>query len=344
MKFKNEISINSKEVGSKRTFIIAEIGSNHNQDINQAFELIDLAIECGADAVKFQSIIPNKLYNLKDLEPQNIDILEKIKFQEEWYPKISRFCKVKGILFFSAPTYLEAVDILIQNDVKLMKIASPQTYGFPQLIRKIGESGLPTLMSTGYCTYLEIERAVNVFKQTGNQNLVLLHCISEYPTLPKNVNLNFINQLSSIFRVIVGFSDHTLGFHTALAAVAKGAKVIEKHLTISRELEGLDHHFAIEPQEFKEMINNIRDIEENLGVVNKQKLTKFEFDFRKELEMKMCAKKDIEMGEEINIDKIYYLRNKLELGISAWEEQNIIGKKAKIKIIKDEFLEYSKIN
>ena len=344
MKFKNEITINSKKIGSKRTFIIAEIGSNHNQDINQADELIDSAIECGADAVKFQSIIPDKLYFLKDLEPEYIDILKKIRFQEDWYPKISKFCRRKGILFFSAPTYLEAVDILIQNDVKLMKIASPQTYGFPQLIRKIGESGLPTLMSTGYCTYLEIERAVNVFKQTGNQNLVLLHCISEYPTLPKNVNLNFINQLSRMFGVIVGFSDHTLGFHTALAAVAKGAKVIEKHLTISRELDGLDHHFAIEAHEFKEMINNIRDIEVNLGEASKQKLTKFEYDFRKELEMKMCAKKDIEIGEQINIDKIYYLRNKLELGISAWEEQNIIGKKANIKINKDEFLEYSKIN
>ena len=343
MIFKKQISISSKLIGKKRIFIIAEIGSNHNQDIKTAQNLIQAAYNAGADAVKFQSIIPKKIYNLDDLNQEDLKLLESIKLQEDWYPKIRDFCEKKDILFFSAPTYIEAVDLLIKHGVKLIKIASPQTYGFPQLIKKIGDSGLPTLMSTGYCMYSEIERAVNVFKQTGNSNLILLHCISEYPTKPENVNLNFIKTLKRMFGTIVGFSDHSLGIHTALAAVAKGAKVIEKHLTLSRDSEGVDHYFAIEPEEFKELIDNIRDIEQNLGRMNKITLTEFEKNFKKEVEMKIVADKVIEKDEEITNNNISYLRNKIKIGVSAWDEKMVLGKKSKIKLNRNDLIEYKNL-
>lgn len=344
MSFKKQIIIDEKEIGGKKTFIIAEIGSNHNQDINLALELIDVAVKCEADAVKFQSIKPEKIYVMDDLSQEDKDLLNKIRLDESWYKNLRDYCKKKNILFFSSPTYIEAIDLLIKHSVKLMKIASPQTYGFPQLIEKVGETGLPTIMSTGYCTYEEIQRAIDVFKKTGNTQLILLYCVPNYPTSPENVNLNIIDILAEKYGIIPGFSDHALGYHITVAAVAKGAKVIEKHLTLSRDLNGPDHYFALEPEEFKEMVKAIRDIEKTFTKSNDIKLRPFELDYRKEIEMRICAKEKIDRGEMVTSDKIMYLRNKEGLGISSWDEDKIIGKKTEKKINKYDFLKYSDFN
>lgn len=343
MNFKKEIEIGKKKIGGKRTFIIAEIGSNHNQDINLAYELIDVAAKHGADAVKFQSIKPEKIYSLEDLSQPDMDILNNIELKEDWYNKLNSYCKKREILFFSSPTYLEAIDLLVKCDVKLMKIASPQTFGFPQVIKKVGETGLPTIMSLGYCTINEMERAVNLFKNTGNDKLVLMYCIPNYPTNPSRVYLEFIKTLEVKFSVITGFSDHTLGYHIAVAAVAKGAKVIEKHITLSRIMNGPDHHFALEPDEFKEMVKNIRDIEKNTGKFYEDNLRQFEINAREDIEMKICAIQDLKKDEVISYDKIAYLRSKKSLGISSWEEEKVINKRTKRKINKFEFLEFENI-
>lgn len=340
MDFKKEILVGNKIIGGTNTFIIAEIGSNHNQSIELAYELIDEAVNAGADAVKFQSINPEKIYNLSELENDKKELLEKIQLREDWYEKLYNYCKSRDIIFFSAPTYLEAISMLVASGVKIMKIASPQTYGYPKIIQEVGLTGLPTLMSTGYCNYSEIERAIRVFKSTRNDNLILLHCISNYPTQPIEVNLNFINTLEKMFGTIVGFSDHTLGYHIALSAVAKGAKVIEKHLTLSRSMEGPDHFFALEPKEFREMVYQIKDIELAMGSYSKTDLVDFEIDFRNEVEMKLVAGKELEEGEEISSDKIIYLRERNIKGISAWCEKDIIGKRTGRSIPKGTFLEY----
>lgn len=342
--FKNKVKVGNNIIGGSETFIIAEIGSNHNQKLELAYKLIDVAVESGANAVKFQSIKPDKLYNLEDLEPNDKELLNKIEFKEEWYQKIKIYCDKKGIIYFSAPTYLEAVEILQKQDVELMKIASPQTFGFPKLIKKIGETNLPTIMSTGYCKYKEIERAVDLFEKTGNDKLVLLHCISDYPTDEKDVNLRFIGTLRKMFGAIVGFSDHTLGYEVSLAAVAMGAEVIEKHLTLDRDMEGPDHYFALEPDEFYSMVKGIRKIDKAKGNKSKVNLKDFEIKFRNELEMKIIAKDKIEKGEKITSDKLDYLRTKQDIGISAWKEENILGLQARTNINKSEFLLYTNLS
>ena len=341
--FENEIKVGDKVIGGERTFIIAEIGSNHNQKLDLAYELIDAAVDSGADAVKFQSIKPETLFSLEEVDDDFEKLLKKIEFKETWHYKIKKYCDKEGILFFSTPTYLNAIEILLDNNVELMKIASPQTLGYPQLIKKISETNLPTLMSTGYCNYAEIERAVNVFKKNNNRKLVLLHCISEYPTEVKNVNLNFINILKKMFGVIPGFSDHTLGYHVPIAAVSKGAKVIEKHFTLSRDMRGPDHHFAIEPDEFKKMVDYIRDVEKALGNSYKNRITSFEKSLKPETIMRIVARKDIKAGEKITKDKIKFLRNKNEYGISAWDEKKILGYKVTKKIKKGQFIKYNDI-
>jgi len=246
------------DIGNNKTFIVAEIGSNHNHDLNIAKRLIGFASNAGADAVKFQSISLNELYDNPNKSIR--ELYKKIELQKSFFEKIFNYCKNKNILCFSSPTYLKAIDYLEELDVKLYKIASPQTATFPQLIERIARTNKPTIMSTGYCNEYEIARAVRVFKKY-NQNLALLHCISEYPTDYKLANLNFIKILKEQHHIPVGFSDHSLGIELSIAAVAMNANIIEKHITLSRNMVGPDHHFALEPSEFKNMIRAIRNIE-----------------------------------------------------------------------------------
>lgn len=340
MEYNKVIKVENRVIGEDRTFIIAEIGSNHNQDIKIAYELIDRAVDAGADAIKLQSIKINDLYDIKTLSNENISLLKQIELQEEWYSKIASYAKAKNIIFFSAPTYIDSIKLLINSGCSILKIASPQTIGFSEIVREIGNTNLPAIMSTGYCNYSEIERAVEIFQQTGNKNLILLHCTSQYPTEYCNVNLSFMKTLKKMFGTIVGFSDHTLGIETSLAAVALGAKVIEKHITLSRDMKGPDHNFAIEPDEFSKMVSSIRNIEKSLGDYNKQNLTDFEISFKKELDMKIYANCKIPKGEKLSRSNIKYLRNKYNKGISVWELEKILGRKLKKDIIENELISF----
>lgn len=300
------------------TLIIAEIGSNHDQSLDQALEMIRIAADCGADAVKFQSIHPDKLIRDKEQSTEDRQLFRAIQLKESWYPELFGYCKKVGILGFSAPTYLEAVPLLVNQGVRLLKIASPQTFGFPKLIQEVAQTNLPTLMSTGYCLWPEIQRAVDLFAEYGDlNNLTLLHCVSEYPTPYEHVNLRFMERLKQ-FHVNVGLSDHTLGTEVAVAAVARGATVIEKHLTISRTQRGPDHYFALEPEEFRNMVNQIRNIEQALGTGCKESLTEFELEFRKNLVMYPCAAHPLKAGDKITEEDLCYYRSK-NRGISPWD-------------------------
>ncbi len=323
--------IKKKVIGTGRTFIIAEIGSNHNQNLQTAKQLIDIAADAGADAVKFQSLQFDKLYvhNLKNIQMKQL--FKQIELRDEWHRELAEYCQRKNVFFFTAATYLEAVDLLEKVNVELYKIASPQTVTFPQLIEKIARLKKPIIMSTGYCTLKEIDRAVRIVHKNGNKKLALLHCISEYPTTPEGVNLTFIKTLKHIYRIPVGFSDHTLGWSVTLAAVAMGADIIEKHITLSKQHEGPDHHFSLEPNEFRQMVHDIRMIEKSIGDGKKEHITASELALLKKLKMNALANDNIHKDSILNKEKDIIFR-RLNEGMDAWDVYNADSLRAKTDI------------
>lgn len=313
------IKIGNKFIGDNYpVFIIAEIGSNHNQNINTAKKLIDIAVRSGADAVKFQSLKYEELYSHNKLNKGIKKLFKQIELKEDWYNELFNYCSKKQILFFSAPTYLKAIDILENIKVKLYKIASPQTISSPHLIEKIASLNKPIIMSTGFCTFKEIDRAVALVKKTGNNKLALLHCVSLYPTKPEETNLKFIGTLKKIYHFPVGFSDHTLGWKVTIAAVAIGANIIEKHLTLSRKQKGPDHSFSLEPDEFGEMIKNIRLVEKTIGKGYKLKISKREAKMLNKIRIGILAKRNLIKGEKLNLKKdLIFSRD--SKGIDVWK-------------------------
>lgn len=315
---RKSFKIGKRVIGDGRTFIIAEIGSNHNQKMDTAKKLIDSAVEAGADAVKFQSIKYDELYTPKKENRALEKLFAQIQLKEDWYEKLSAYCNKKKILLSAAPTYLKAVDILAELDVQFYKIASPQTATYPQLIKKVAGLKKPLIMSTGYCSPPEIDRAVKLVAKTGNEKLALLHCIAEYPTKPELANLKFIQSLKNKYKIPAGFSDHTLGWEVTIAAVAIGADIIEKHITLSRNQAGPDHFFSLEPDEFRRMIQDIRTVEKSTGSGMKLQITQNEADILNKIKMKAIAKRDIPQGAGLNEKKdVIFRRN--NNGVDAWE-------------------------
>lgn len=246
-------------IGNGRTFIIAEVGSNHAGDLQRAKDCILAAAEAGADAVKFQSVDIDQLY----VEPsaKTRDLHRKIDMEERWHLELMRCCDSAGVMFFSSPTYMRAVDILETVGTDLYKLASAQVGVFPQLVEKVAKLGKPTLLSTGLVTYGGLERVVNIFRACGNNRFVILHCNAIYPTSPDRVCLGRMDAYRKLFDCPVGFSDHTQGISVSLAAVARGADVIEKHFTLSKDLNTPDAFFSAEPAEFAALVNGVRAVE-----------------------------------------------------------------------------------
>lgn len=304
------LKLGNKIIGDKHPcFIIAEVGSNHNRSLRIAKELIGVAAVAGADAVKFQSLKFDELY-LKNLLPDKKlrKLFPKIELPEDWYSELDRFAKARKILFLSTPAYKRAVDILEKIGVAAYKIGSPQAIGNLPLVKYIAKKKKPVFLSTGYSTYDDIKRAVNVCRKERNNKIVLLHCVSQYPTPPVRVNLEAIPYLKKKFKLPVGFSDHTLGCHITLAAVAKGANVIEKHFTLSRKLKGPDHFFALEPKELKEMVQKIREVEQSFGQGKRNQIFKEEKRFISQIQTRIITSKEIKKGEILKKTMIDYKR------------------------------------
>lgn len=248
-----------------RTFIIAEIGSNHDGDFDEALRLMDVAAKAGADAVKFQSFLADQLVRR---DSPDYELLKKIELPREWYSRLKQAASERGLIFFSTATNDITLGWLQECGVELYKIASPNLTHLP-LIRKTAAIGKPVIMSTGMAGMQQIGEAVDAFMSTGNGQLCLLHCVSEYPARPESANLKFIETLRALYPFPIGFSDHTLDIGTAIGAVALGARVIEKHLTSDRTRPGPDHHYALQPDEFIAMGRNIRVVEAALGSPHK---------------------------------------------------------------------------
>lgn len=259
-------------------YVIAEISANHNGSLDKALELVRLAAEVGADAVKIQTYTADTITLDSDAEPFRIkgtiwdgrrlyDLYREAHTPWEWHAAIFAEAKRCGIDCFSTPFDTTAVAFLEELAPVLYKVASFEVVDIP-LLREIGATGRPVIMSTGMATLAEIDEAVRTLRASGCTQLALLKCTSAYPAPPEDAHLRTIPHLAQAFRVISGLSDHTLGGSIAIAAVALGARIIEKHFCFSRSEPGPDSSFSMEPSEFREMVDAIRQIEKALGHVN----------------------------------------------------------------------------
>lgn len=271
------IRIGRREIGpGNPVYIVAELSGNHNQDLQQAICLIDAAKAAGADAVKLQTYTPDTITIRSEREPFQIrggtlwdgrtlyDLYGEAFTPWEWHGELQHKALAHGLDFFSSPFDASAVDFLERMNVPAYKIASPELVDIP-LIQKAASTGKPLIMSTGMASREEIEEALAAAHQAGTQQIALLKCTSAYPSPPEEMNLSMIPALAERFGVPVGLSDHSIGIAVPVAAVALGACIIEKHLTLSRSMKGPDSEFSLEPQEFKAMVDAVRTAEQALG-------------------------------------------------------------------------------
>jgi len=335
-----KINIDGIEVGGDKTYIIADVGSNHMQNFQLAKESIDAAKQAGVDAVKFQSILLKELYLNPDEEIS--DFIKKLEFPEQWHYDLKEYADEIGITFFSSPTYLKAVDILEDINVSVYKLASAQVGTFPQIVEKVANLHKPTIFSTGIASINEIDQAISIFRKHNNDQFIILHCNSIYPTPAEKVNLPFMKHIASLYPNPVGFSDHTIGTHTACSAVAMGAKVIEKHFTLDRNFKSPDsNEFACDPLELNLLVKQIRDIEKSMvAVSDRKKIEKEEQEFKESISYKIVAAIDLEAGTIINSSMLKYLRN--NEGINCKNQNEVVGKQITTSIKQNELIDYDK--
>ena len=297
-----------REIGADAPcFMIAEIGANHNRSPSLAKEMVDAAVEAGADAVKFQIYSAETLYSRrtprhsgygKDL----FDLIKEIETPRTWLPELADYCEKKDILFFASPFDNDAIDELDEVS-SLFKIASFELVDLP-FLRYCASKGKPMIISTGLANMEEIEDAYLACRDAGNEQIVFLQCASMYPSPPSIMNLRAMETIRRAFNVPVGLSDHTKGIHISVAAVAMGASVIEKHFTMDRTMEGPDHPFAIEPDELADLVHQIRDVEAAMGDGRKLGPAPEEMEFYEKARRSVHAAVDISEGTVITLEML----------------------------------------
>lgn len=318
----------------QKTQIIAEIGVNHNGNLKLAKKMIKSAAACGADIVKFQTFKPENLVkrSLSKAKYQKIntnknenqfEMLKKLEIPEKFYPEILKECKKNKVEFLSSAFDIKSLKLLLSLKIKKIKIPSGEITNLPYL-EYIKNVQLPIILSTGMSNIREIENAIKIL-QKENKKIILLHCNSEYPTPYDDVNLKAMVEMGKIFNLNYGYSDHTSGIEVPIAAVALGASVIEKHFTIDKSLPGPDQKSSLEPNDFKEMVIKIRNIEKSLGKKIK-KATRSEIKNKIYVRKSIIAKKEIKIGEKFTKENLDTLRP--GSGISPMKWYKIIGKKS----------------
>ena len=328
------INIDKFEIGNHRAFIIAEIGNNHNGDFNKAKLMIDKAVEMGADCVKFQMRQIKELYRSKSLEKTGedlgteyiIDLLKKFELSIEQQNDLSNYCKSKGILYMCTPWDTKSVEILETFKVSAYKVASADLTNIP-LIDSLAKTKKPLILSTGMSNNDEINFTVD-FLNKRKVKFVLLHCNSTYPAPVQDINLNWIKELKKIHN-LVGYSGHERGINISLGAVALGAKVIERHFTLDRKMEGPDHAASLEFNEFKKLIEGCREIELALGNSDsaERKFSQGEMINRENLAKSLVASKKLRKGQIITHNDIKVLSP--GQGLSPQNYDSLIGLKLK---------------
>ena len=331
------IKIGTREIGpGNPVYIIAEMSANHNQDFDKAVKILHAAKKAGADAIKLQTFTPdsitidcnNELFQIKQgtlWDGKTLYELYKEAFTPwEWHYELKKLADKLGLIFFSTPFDKTAVDFLDELNVPAYKIASFEITDIP-LIEYAASKGKPMIISTGIATLCDIQEAVEACKRVGNDQIILLKCTSAYPTPLEEVNLKTITNMADIFDCIVGLSDHTLGISVPIAAVALGAKVIEKHFILSKDVNSPDKEFSLTPEEFKQMVKSIREVEKALGKVSYELTEKMKKS--RELSRSLFVVKEIKAGEFFTEENIRSIRP--GYGIHPKYLNEIIGKKSK---------------
>ena len=321
----------------KKTIIIAEAGVNHNGDVNLARKLIDVAVESGADYVKFQTFKTELAIskNAKkadyqkqttDAQESQFDMIKKLELDKETHVELINYCKKKGITFLSTPFDLDSIDLLYNLKIPLYKIPSGEITNYPYL-KKIADKKLPVIMSTGMANMQEISDALNVLLQNGlrKEQISILHANTEYPTPMQDVNLMAMLSIAKEFNVEYGYSDHTNGIEIPTAAVALGATIIEKHFTLDKTMEGPDHKASLEPDELKAMVKAIRNIEIAMGDGIK-KASPSESKNKSIARKSIVAKTNLKKGDIFTEENITVKRPGTGISPMRWNE--IIGEKA----------------
>ena len=325
--------------------IIAEGGVNHNGSLSMAKELVKAAKMCGADIIKFQFFEGNNLvtpstekanYQINKSEETQLEMLRKLQLNFEDHRHLKKFCEEKKIEFLSSGFDLKSLSYLKKLNLKRYKIPSGEITNLPYL-RFVGQQKKPIILSTGMSNMDEIEMALNELITAGakKEDITILHCTTEYPAPLHDVNLRAMNSIKNKFNIQVGYSDHTLGIEVSLAAVALGAEVIEKHLTLDNTQDGPDHKASLEPDQFKNLVNGIRNVSISLGNGEK-KIRDSELKNISKVRKSIIAKKNIKKNELFSEKNLCSKRPGTGLSPMLWDE--IIGKKATRNYKIDDFI------
>jgi len=321
----------------KEPIIIAEIGANHNGDMALARKMIKAARECGCDYVKFQSWTPDSLISREEYQRNQElrDMVEKYYLRPEQHRELSDYCKKNKIGFSSSAFSPEEIDLLKSLKVDFIKIASMDITNL-ELLKYAGRAKLPIMLSTGMASMAEIKKAVTIIEKEGNKKLTLMHCISIYPPQDEDINLNNIPMLKKEFNYPVGFSDHTLGDTAALAAVALGATVIEKHFTLDKNLPGWDHQISADPGEMKLIASGAKRIAGLLGS-DKRSIGRDEEAQKLKFRRSIVAARDLKKETSIKLKDLSFKRP--GNGIPPDKLDSVMGKKLKRAIKADNLIE-----
>lgn len=334
------VNIDGRKVGEGfPCLLVAEIGINHNGDVDLAHKLIDAAANAGADAVKFQSyrtedfIIDRSLtYTYisegKTVTESQYEMFKRYELSLSTLIALRKHCEKRGLIFSSTPTSEEGVFDLVRMKAQLLKNGSDYLLHLP-LIKAMARSGLPTAISTGMATLAEIDEAVRAFKDAGGKNLIILHCVSSYPTPPQDTNLRKIRTLQTVFGCPVGFSDHTSGIVAAIGAVAMGACLIEKHFTLDKNLPGPDHHFSADPSEFQALTEAIRSLEKMMGESTIVPAPS-EISGRRDFRLSCAAARNLPAGHCLSESDIVFRRP--ATGFPPWAIEWLVGKHLKHEV------------
>jgi len=347
------IKIGEQWIGEgEPTYIIAEIGSNFDGNTERAKMLIDLVKDCGADAVKFQCFTANKIVSKEGFEGLKMgfqtkwekpvyEVYKSAEFPREWHDELFHYANKKGLHFLSTPYDKEAVDILDELGVPAFKIGSGDIT-WHEMLKYIAKKGKPIILSTGASTVAEIDEALKAIRSEGNNDIILLQCVTNYPSHFESANIRAMKAMGKLFDVLVGYSDHTPGTVVPLGAVSLGACVIEKHFTDDKTRKGPDHPFAMDIKDFKEMVDSIRILERALGSPVKEL---YEEEKETIILQRRClrAAKDIPKGSRVTEDMIEVLRPLAKDALEPKYKEIVIGRDAKEDMKKGETFTWAKL-
>ncbi|GGE10764.1 N-acetylneuraminate synthase family protein [Psychroflexus salis] len=349
----NKITLGSKEVANYQTpYVIAEIGANHNGDMELAKKMILSAKEAGADCVKFQSWTPTSLVSKEEYERNQTyndskkkhfgslkEMVEKYALTEAQHRELKDFCDSHNIAFASSPFSKEEADLLNRLNVDFFKIAS-MDINYIDFIKHVASFKKPIILSTGMATLAEIEKAIEACRSVGNEQIILLHCISIYPPEYKDIHLNNISMLQQAFNLPVGFSDHTIGTSIPLASVALGSCLIEKHFTLDKDLPGWDHEISANPEELKIICTESKNIVSSLGSFTRS-VSEAEENKKERFRRSIVIKSNLPKGHVLTREDLTAKRPGTQ--IPPNEIQYVVGRILKTNMEEDSLLKWENL-